>query len=272
MQKKIEGINLTQLREPEDPQRVNISRESIEEMARSMNERGQLQPIGVVQKGDTYEIEYGHRRFLAAQLLNWSDMDCIVFQDSEEAKLHLDRAHENLIREDLSAVEEARLCWRLVYDQDRGTEATAKLISKTQAWVEGRLDILRYPEEIIQAIAAGKINLSVAKELSRVKDLETRQRLLESSVNYGATAPTVSRWIADTSVPAFLENKETQERAGEIQGASMGQVTMQCFVCQERYVIDYLKHIWVCPHCRSAVYQLQQAIMEEMHKVKAQPE
>ncbi len=270
MERKAESINLTLLAEPEDPQRIELSRESIEELARSMNDRGQLQPIGVVQKGEIYEIEYGHRRFLAAQLLNWPNMDCIVFADSEEAKLHLNRAHENLMRRDLTPVEEARMCWTLVYDNDRGVERTAAMLCKTQAWVESRLDILRYPEEIIQAIAAGKINLSVAKELSRVKDLETRQRLLESSVSYGATAPTVAKWIADTSVSAFFENKELLERSGQIQAAGMGQVTMQCFGCQEKYVIDYLTHIWVCPQCRAAIYQLQQAIMQEMAKAKAQ--
>jgi ParB/RepB/Spo0J family partition protein len=272
LQKKIESINLTQIREPQDPQRLNISRESIEALAMSMNSRGQLQPIGVVKKDEFYEIEYGHRRFLAAQLLNWDAIDCIVFNDSEEATLHLNRAHENIHRENLNPVEEAKDCWRLVYEQDRGVEATAALMCKPVSWVEGRLDILRYPPEIIQALQDGKIKMSVAKELSRVKDLETRQRLLESAAQYGATAPTVAKWIADISVSAFLENKEIQEKAGQIQAASMGQVTMQCFGCQERYVIDYLSHIWVCPQCRAAIYQLQQAIIQEMTHAKAQPE
>lgn len=269
--RKSESVSLAQIREPEDPQRLNISRESIEALAMSMNERGLLQPIGVVKKDDIYEIEYGHRRFLAATLLNWPAIDCIVFEDSEEARLHIDRAHENIHRENLNPVEEAKDCWRLVYEKDRGIEGAAALMCKKTSWIEGRLDLLRYPPEIIQAIADGKISLSVAKELSRVKDLETRQRLLESSVSYGATAPTVAKWIADTSVSNFFENKEIQERSGEIQAAGMGQVTMQCFGCQERYVIDYLTHIWVCPQCRAAIYQLQQAIMEEMRKAKAQP-
>ncbi len=272
MEKKNESISLALIRVPENPQRIELSRESIDELALSMASRGLLQPIGVINKGETYEIEYGHRRFLAATQLNWAEIDCYVFEDIEDARLHLDRTHENLIRQDLNPVEEARACWDLVYEGDRGVERTAALLCKTPGWVEARLDILRYPEEIIQAIAAGKINMSVAKELSRVKDLETRQRLLESSVSYGATAPTVAKWIADTSVSNFFENKELQEKAGEIQAAGMGQVTMQCFSCQERYVIDYLTHIWVCPQCRAAIYQLQQAITAEMAKTKAQPE
>lgn len=262
--RKIESISLNLIKEPEDPQRIEISRESIDELALSMNERGLLQPIGVYKEGEFYMIEFGHRRFLAAQQLNWPEMDCIIFENKGDAKLHIDRAHENLIRENLNPVEEARMCWAIVYEGDRGVERAALLLCKSRGWVENRLDILRYPEEIINAIAAGKIKLTVAKELARVKDIETRQRLLESTINYGASAPTVSKWIEDMSVPAYLENKELMERAGQIQAADMGQVTMQCFVCQQRYIIDYLRHVWLCPDCRAVVYQLQRATQEQM--------
>jgi ParB/RepB/Spo0J family partition protein len=264
--RRLKKISLEQIREPEDKQRIDISRESIDELARSMNERGQLQPIGVIRKNDEYEIEYGHRRYLAAKQLNWPTIECFVFEDSKEAELHLDRAHENLIRENLNPVEEARLCWRLVYDQERGIDATAAMIAKPVSWVENRLDLLRYPEEIINAIAAGKIKMTVAKELARVKDIETRQRLLESAVSYGASGSTVAKWVEDMSVSAYLENKELMEQAGQIQAADMGQVTMQCFVCQNRYIMDYLKHIWLCPDCRALVYQLQRATAEEMQR------
>jgi ParB family chromosome partitioning protein len=264
--RRLKKISLEQIREPEDRQRIDISRESIDELALSLTKLGLLQPILVRKKNDHYEIEAGHRRYLAAKQLNWHEIDCIVLDKNEEAKLHLERAHENLIRENLNPVEEARCCWKLVYEDDRGVERTAALLCKTIAWVENRLDILRYPEEIINAIAAGKIKLTVAKELARVKDIETRQRLLESAVSYGASGSTVAKWVEDMSVSAYLENKEIMEQAGQIQAADMGQVTMQCFVCQNRYIMDYLRHIWLCPDCRALVYQLQRATAEEMQR------
>ncbi|MDP2104629.1 MAG: ParB/RepB/Spo0J family partition protein, partial [Desulfobulbaceae bacterium] len=249
MSKKLESIPLSQINPPEKDQRDKIAPEGIEELADSMKKLGLLQPILLRRKNDVYEIEAGHRRFLAGRQLNWPTIEAIVLAETEDASLHLERAHENLIREDLGPLEEARLVNKLVYEDDRGVEKTAALLSKSRTWVENRLDILQFPEDIQRAIEVKHLSVAVGRELSKVKDDEARSRLIDSARDYGISARVAKQWAEDVYAQIYFEQKEILSESGSQQVLDQGAVRMACKICTEEFNINVLRHVWLCPDC-----------------------
>ncbi len=272
MKKTLENIPLTAITEPDDPSRNRIDSDGIRELAESLNKIGQLQPILLRKKEGRYEVEAGHRRFLAAKSLNWSTIDAIVLNDGEEEDTHLERAHENLIRENLNPVDEAKLVWTLVYHDGRGVESTAKMLCKSEGWVEARMNVLQWPEELISAIEAGQISLTNGKILSKVQDQETRSRLLDSTIEYSPSKRVLERWISDMDTLEYLSNQDIRSESAEIQSADMGTVHMECRVCAYKFQINHMRHIWLCPDCMMAMRNLANELRNEMAKQKGELE
>lgn len=256
MKRNIKLLPLTELHPPKSADRLEIARDGIEEMAESLRTLGQLQPILVRKANSGYEIEAGHRRFLAAQLLSWREIECIVLKPTDEDNMHLERAHENLIRQDLNPVEEARLVWNLVYEDGRGIDDTAKLLCKRPSWISSRLDIWKMPEDLKSAVAAGQIKISVAQELGRIGDAEARARMLKSVIEYGASAATCRQWISDYRTGDYLKEHEILEAQSDSMPMDRTQITMPCRICNMSHAIDILRHIWCCPDCLSVVRAL----------------
>lgn len=234
-----------------------------------MRKLGQLQPILVRRYNDVLEIEAGHRRYLAAQMLGWSYIDAIILESTSEDALHLERAHENIIRADLNPVEESKIVWDLVYEDGRGVERTSKLLCKTISWVDTRLEISKFPDDLKEAISRFEIKVAVAKELNKVKNHETRERLLKSAVEYGASANVVRQWVDDTQVHQFLEQSEVQAAGGDAVAIDRSQVTMPCRICDTSHLIDILRHIWICPDCLGAVRELSRETIKQLRMAES---
>ena len=75
---KVESIRLDLIDRPRDPDRIEIGKLEVSELAASIKERGLLQPITVAERNGRYEIVYGDRRFLAHQELGLDEIVCVV--------------------------------------------------------------------------------------------------------------------------------------------------------------------------------------------------
>lgn len=262
-------VGLELIREPLKAARNQINRDALIELAESIKTRGLLQPIILLKGPDGFEIEAGHRRFLAVQMLGWSVIDAIVKEVSDDDSLHLDRAHENLIREDLNPVEESRIVWDLVYEDGRGSEKVAVMLSKTVSWVDSRLEIAKFPDDIKEALSLGSIKVAVAKELVKVKNAETRGLLLKSAIEYGASAAVVRQWCSDSQVGQFLAQSEVQSAGGDAVAIERSQVNMPCRICDISHQIDVLRHIWICPECMGAMRELARETQKQLRMGEA---
>lgn len=264
MKGTFQKVSMNLIKRPVKPSRDQINRDFIVELAESMRTRGQLQPI-ILQKGaDGFEIEAGENRYLAAEALGWSVIDTFIKDEAEDDDLHLDRAHENLIREDLNPVEESKIVWDLVYEDGRGVEKTARLLCKTFSWVDSRLEIAKFPGDLKEAVSSRSIKVAVAKELAKVKNMETRERLLKSAIEYGASATVVKQWCNDTQVGLFLEQSEVQAAGGDAVAIERSQVNMPCRICNISQQIDILRHIWICPECMGAMRELARETQKQL--------
>lgn len=182
--------------EPEIAMRDAMNDDALDDLARSMQNLGLLQAIGVLVVGDRYRVIYGHRRVLAAQRLNWATIEAKVFPpdtDVEEAA----KSAENDEREQVNPGSQALYYHELLERKCGGdVDRLCDLTRKNRSFVEGRLELLRDPD-VLDAVRKEQINISVAKELLKIKDAAYRRMYLDSAIRGGANASVVRNWRAE---------------------------------------------------------------------------
>lgn len=272
MKRDLQRILLSKIIPPQKQAREAINHQALEELALSMKLLGQLQPILLRPMGEGLEIEAGHRRFLAAKFLDWTEIDAYILEPTDEDALHLERAHENLIREELNPVEQARQVWDIVYEDGRGVERAAALLCKTRNWIESRLEIWKYPEDLKDAVRKNLIKITAAKELAKVKDDETRKKLTDGAIEFGASVETIRRWISDATTSTYFETREVQQDGDGFASILQTEVVMPCRICNLSHKINVLRHIWICPECMSVVRELARETQRELAAAEVQKE
>ncbi len=164
----------------------------LEGLADSIREQGVICPLLVRPAGDRYQLIYGHRRLAAAQLAGRTTVP--VFFDTGDADEACDQARrlvENLHREDLSPLDEARAFQQLIdLRVTAGQQGVAKMVGKSQGHVSKRLGLLRLPEDIREGVYSGGITATDAGELAKLADQpeHLRQALKQAGWSGGITS------------------------------------------------------------------------------------
>ncbi|MGH9447308.1 MAG: ParB/RepB/Spo0J family partition protein, partial [Terriglobia bacterium] len=189
----LQKIDLANIVDPLAPVRAQIDPASLQELADSIRELGLIQPIVVRPAGEKFEVVAGHRRLMACRMLDLPAVECLVRENAGEADVTAERLHENLIRKDMTPVEEA-VVYAELFEKYGDLERVAAMAHRSLAVVERRLALLAGDAAIRDALHAGEISSGVAEELNRVKDKTTRAFLLRFAVAEGATVNKVSAW------------------------------------------------------------------------------
>lgn len=157
---------------PEQP-RITFNQESLEELAQSLREHGMLQPVLVRTTEDGYELIAGERRWRAAQMAGMESIPAVIrdIDDREAAEIAL---IENLQRDDLNAIEEAR-AYRTIMDNYGYTQETLGVrVGKSRSHIANTLRILNLPDEIITMIEGGEIAAGHARPLLAIKNKQAQ--------------------------------------------------------------------------------------------------
>jgi ParB-like chromosome segregation protein Spo0J len=117
---------------------------------------------------------------------------------------------ENLMREDLNDYEEGNMLAVLKKLIKGNDKLVAKAIGKSEAYVRQKIGILKYPEDVREALQYGRIVFSVARELVRIKNDGLRREYLKHAVSGGATPALVKGWVDDI-IKAEKRDKEIEE-------------------------------------------------------------
>ena len=166
---------------PEQP-RVSFGHQELEELTQSIREHGILQPLAVSPKdGGGYEIIAGERRFRAAKMAGLAAVPVVVRKTGGEEKLVL-ALIENIQREDLNPIEEARAYGRLTSEFGLTQEEVAKKVGKARSTVANILRLLDLPEEIRRAVESGVVSAGSARALIGLADDDERMRLFRKLV------------------------------------------------------------------------------------------
>ena len=147
--------------------RKNFDKESLEDLANSIKERGLIQPI-IVRKSDDnknkYEIIAGERRWLASQNAGLHEVPVVITEASDLKSLEF-AIVENVQRHDLNAIEEANGYQRLIDDFGYDHEKVAKFIGKSRSHISNCLRLLTLPKEVIHLIEKNSLSQGHAKVL-----------------------------------------------------------------------------------------------------------
>jgi len=169
----LRDIDLDQLTPGEYQPRRDMHRETLEELAASIKQEGVLQPIavrplaasGAADPGSArYEIIAGERRWRAAQLAGIGKIPAIV-RDVDDEQAAAIALIENLQREDLNPLEEARGLQRLIDEFDLTHQETAKAVGKSRAAVSNLIRLLELASEVQQLLASGSLSMGHARAL-----------------------------------------------------------------------------------------------------------
>lgn len=143
--------------------RVRMDDGKVAELAESVAAKGVLQPLLVRPKGDRFEIVAGERRFRAAQKAGLTSVPVVVRELSDQETLEV-AIIENLQREDLTAIEEARAYQRLL-DFGLDQAGVAKAVGKSRSGIANTLRLLALPEEARDALESGEISAGHARAI-----------------------------------------------------------------------------------------------------------
>jgi ParB family chromosome partitioning protein len=169
---------------PDQP-RKQFDQDALQALADSLGERGILQPVLVrpVEAGQ-YELVAGERRWRAAQLAGLKTLPAIV-QDRDDAKTLEDALIENMAREDLNPVEEARAVAALVEELGLTREAVGRKVGRSRVAVSNLLRLLDLPDEVLEALQAGALTEGHGRALLMAEDHADRRRLARAAATEG---------------------------------------------------------------------------------------
>ena len=169
---------------PDQPRRTFDER-ALAGLADSVKERGVLQPVLVRPlPGGTYELIAGERRWRAAQLAGLDALPAIVRPDDDAASLEL-ALIENMAREDLNPLEEARACAALVEDLGMTREEVGRRVGRSRVAVSNLLRLLDLPDLAQMLIDDGSLSEGHGRALLMAPDHDARRRLARDAATKG---------------------------------------------------------------------------------------
>lgn len=180
---------------PDQP-RKEFDRESLEELAESIKEKGIIQPILVEKKGDRYMIIAGERRYRAARMAGMDKIPIIIGTFSQHEKLEI-ALIENIQRKDLTPIEEAMAYNALMVSGGHSQEELAKIVGKKRSTVANSIRLLKLDTEMQEALGKNDISAGHARAILSVDDEEKRKTLFEKIISSGLTVRQAEKMAAD---------------------------------------------------------------------------
>lgn len=200
---------------PSQPRQV-FDQEALEELAGSIRQHGILQPLSVRRVGTGYELVAGERRLRAALLAGLTEVPCIVMQ-MDDRESGLAALVENLQRQDLDFIEEARGISRLMELTDMNQEQTARLLGKSQSAVANKLRLLRHSEPVLEALRRERLTERHGRALLKLPQEQDKLDAIAQISRQGLSVAQTEKYIqsllrhkpqapARTNVGAFLNS------------------------------------------------------------------
>ena len=172
--------------------RTRFREESLEELARSIQNSGIIQPLLLRKVGDRYQLIAGERRWRAAQRAGLHRVPAILRDVPEELALEITLV-ENIQREDLNPVEQARAFERLMNEFRLTQEDVAIRTGKDRASVANSLRLLRLEKPLLDWIEDGKLTAGHGRALLGVGDMKLRAALAIRASRGGLTVRQIER-------------------------------------------------------------------------------
>lgn len=214
-QKTVAIVKTTDIDYNSQQPRLHYEEEALEELKSSIKEKGILQPILVRTKNDRFEIVAGERRFRAAQALGLEEVPVVVKDVSDEEALVL-ALIENIQREELNVIEEAKAFKRLVDDFHLTQEQVADAVGKNRSTVTNILRLLRLPVAIQDAVSKNLISMGHARTLLSVEDEKKQYQVFLAIMEKGSSVRQAEEMTKSLFVDGKKHAKAKKEKDHEL--------------------------------------------------------
>jgi ParB family chromosome partitioning protein len=187
---------------PDQP-RTRFEPEALSGLAESIASAGVVQPLLVRPLPDgRYELIAGERRWRAAQKAGLQTVPAVIRDDAEAERLQT-ALIENMVREDLNPVDEARACAALVDDLGLSREEVGRRVGRSRAAISNLIRLLDLPDRVLGFVEDGELSEGHGRAILQAKGNDLRTRLAEQAVAHGwSVRETEERAKAAAASPA----------------------------------------------------------------------
>jgi ParB family chromosome partitioning protein len=182
---ELRELDVTQIEPNPDQPRAKFDAAALDALAGSIGSVGMLQPLIVRPIDDgRYELVAGERRWRAAQKAGIDRVPAVIRTSPEDERLQA-ALIENMVREDLNPVEEARACAALVDDLGISKEELARRVGRSRAAISNLIRLLDLPDPVLGLLERGELTEGHGRAILQVSDRDKRTRLARQAASEG---------------------------------------------------------------------------------------
>ena len=213
-QSRVEEIFIDQIEANPFQPRSNFDEDALNELANSIREKGVIQPITVRKiKAEKYQIVAGERRWRASKIVGLKKIPAVIrnFDDQEMLEIAL---IENIQREDLNPVEEAKAYKEMLDNFDITQADLAKQVGKSRSNVSNMIRLLKLADKVKNHLQQGTITIGHARALLSLDKEETQIAACENIIIQDLTVRETEKYVEKLKNP--LKDKEKKKEKAEL--------------------------------------------------------
>ncbi len=186
--------------------RLHFNEEALQQLSLSIKTHGLAQPVIVRKKDTGYELIAGERRFRASKLAGLTTIPAIIKEVSDKEALQLALV-ENIDREDLNAIEEARAYQRLINEFEMTHQRVSEVFCRSRSAITNTLRLLQLPESLQNEVIKGSLSEGHARVLLSLPDADKMWEVAELIKAHGWSVRETERYISEHKGPVPVVEK-----------------------------------------------------------------
>jgi ParB family chromosome partitioning protein len=227
-----QDVPLDKIDPPALAMRQTFDEEKLEGLTESVKRFGVLLPICLTPKGTRFEIQDGHRRYIASTRAGLKTIPAVI-RSAGGAAGEAVKVHANWFREDVNPAEQAVYFGTLLSEHCEGdVDRLVELTGLKRPLIEDRLNLLLGDDHIFVALKEGRISLAVARELNKVQDAGYRAMYLDAAIAGGASARLVIQWRTSSDAIAAAAPPDPTDGANQYTSLPAPITSMTCICCE----------------------------------------
>ena len=227
---ELRELDVTKIEPNPDQPRAKFDAAALDALAGSIGSVGLLQPLIVRPLDDgRYELVAGERRWRAAQKAGIDRVPAVIRSSPEDERLQA-ALIENMVREDLNPVEEARACAALVDDLGISKEELARRVGRSRAAISNLIRLLDLPDPVLSLLERGELTEGHGRAILQIADQDRRTRIAKQAAAEGWSVRDLERRTnsgpvrrkASTGGRISTEERAAMADAEDLLGSALG--------------------------------------------------
>ena len=205
-------VKVTSIEPNREQPRKDFNEEAMGELAESMKVYGVLQPLLVQKKGDYYEIIAGERRWRAAKLAGLKEVPVVICEYTKQQTMEI-ALIENVQREDLNPIEEAKAYQRLIQEFELKQEEIAARVGKSRVTITNSMRLLKLDERVQEMLIQNQITGGHARALLTVEEGELQYKLAGKIIAENLSVREIEKIVKSLSKKKNPKEKNVEDES-----------------------------------------------------------